>query len=399
MTSQNPYGEAIGTLAAVCLEKNWPLERLDDLFKEDDAAFSQPLLKAIENRKAIVNAEDRESYTGLLLQLGLYQEYGDLDSRIACCAVRDELAHELDLLSMCKSFEPYREDHPLFKAVPSLWPRVRRSGERPLELISTDGIQWDVSDQLACFGAIEARVCGHVSPDLLKLAIADFPESPAYIRLDPYDVGENLQVSILEEVIRPANPKWWKNLDIWPEKTEGACYELQRCERSNDDRRYREYECRHFGKMEILFRRNHNGMLSGMMEEIHRPHECRFILGRCVHLTSNSPVGDSWDGAVATHIDAAINVYVDDDKDQRWASRLDKGQKVDATFRTHVLRLDEVPLRTVLPIAERFFKSEVLLEEWFLDQFRDLFESPAGNSPESPPGIAPSPDGGTGARG
>lgn len=73
--------------------------------------------------------------------------------------------------------------------------------------------------------------------------------------------------------------------------------------------------------------------------------------------------------AVAKHIDLAINVYVGPNREMRLSQRLGDGKITDASFRTHLFRIDDAHLRTVLQIAEYFLQSKVLLKEWFSEQF------------------------------
>lgn len=111
--------------------------------------------------------------------------------------------------------------------------------------------------------------------------------------------------------------------------------------------------------------------MSASIEELTRPTGA-VTIGYYLHLTSDAAVGDEWDMATAAHIDGAINVYCAGDREaaqRRWSSPASGGKSIDATFRTHLFRIDKQPLRYVLPIAERFFRSEMLVEEWLTDQF------------------------------
>jgi len=111
-----------------------------------------------------------------------------------------------------------------------------------------------------------------------------------------------------------------------------------------------------------------------MMEEIPRRCGKNFIIGYCLHLTSESPVGTDWDAGVAAHIDGAINIYTDDRIDERWENSFQNGKACDATFRTHLFRADYIPLKAIIPIAWMFFRSRSLLTDWLSDQFKEYFQ-------------------------
>jgi hypothetical protein len=101
-----------------------------------------------------------------------------------------------------------------------------------------------------------------------------------------------------------------------------------------------------------------------MLEELpnlHIDHE--LISARCVHLDTEDPVGTPFEKAVMKHLDLAVNVYGGQDKTRRWKSRLFEGKATDATFRTHVLRIKDVPLDSAFAFSIMFFRSETLLDE------------------------------------
>ena len=95
-----------------------------------------------------------------------------------------------------------------------------------------------------------------------------------------------------------------------------------------------------------------------------------FIVGRCIHLDSRSPEGTPFDQVELDHIDLAINVYQDNALDARFEQRLDDGGKiVDASYRTHLLRIDGARFPVLFDCALGFFLSTTLLLEWLQAQF------------------------------
>jgi len=177
---------------------------------------------------------------------------------------------------------------------------------------------------------------------------------------------------VLEEVaLRPSDPKWWRDLAVWPGARTAGVYELGECSCKENIQQYWDREVKGLGRLEVAFRRDNSGLLSCMIEELPRLNQRGFIVGYCLHLTSESPVGTAWTEGTTTHIDGAINLYFDGREHERIRSTLEQGKVVDANCRTHLFRVDDAPLRTLLPIAQQFFRSECLVEEWIRDQFGD----------------------------
>ena len=70
------------------------------------------------------------------------------------------------------------------------------------------------------------------------------------------------------------------------------------------------------------------------------------------------------------HLDLAMNVYEGDARTARMAMHLRNGTVENASFRTHLLRVEGVPLSALLDLATMFFRSTTLTTEWIADQFR-----------------------------
>jgi hypothetical protein len=95
------------------------------------------------------------------------------------------------------------------------------------------------------------------------------------------------------------------------------------------------------------------------------------VLGRCIHWDTEAPVGASPSQARVKHLDLAINVYRGEAADRRLTQSLGADARVvDATFRTHLLRIEDIPPQALLGFASQFFVSSLLTLEWFEDQFQ-----------------------------
>jgi hypothetical protein len=96
------------------------------------------------------------------------------------------------------------------------------------------------------------------------------------------------------------------------------------------------------------------------------------LVGRCIHFDILGTAGSSLDSAQLRHIDLATNVYMDTDaRDRMSVSLAGGGQVTDATFRTHVLRIDEARGSVLPRIIEASFVSKALMDDLFADQFSD----------------------------
>ena len=60
-----------------------------------------------------------------------------------------------------------------------------------------------------------------------------------------------------------------------------------------------------------------------------------------------------------------------DAAETRLSHDLSKGKVVDATFRAHLVRVENEYVSSVVDLASRFFESRSLLSNWITDQFRE----------------------------
>lgn len=364
------YIDAQADLCQVALDRD---ASVLDLAREPDKQARELWNRLISARLELYSTGElqRSGYSGLLA-IGLFVDREGIEREAAIIAAL-ELEEEVKVTRLRRSCEPYHKGQPLFQHVPGLWDLVRVDGKRTPELLLVDGerTKLDQSRQLIEASGIKSRLHNCLAPALTRWLDETVPDA-CFLRADPYEVGTGLLPNLLEAAIHPADPKWWRSLRIWPSHRQVAIYEVLDCEPAEDARRFWEYRVRNMGRLEVTFRRDTSGTLSGSIEELTRPTGA-LTIGYYLHLTSDAAVGEEWDMATAAHIDGAINVYCAGDRDaaqRRWSTRTEGGKNIDATFRTHLFRIDEQPLCYVIPIAERFFRSGLLVDEWLTDQFR-----------------------------
>jgi hypothetical protein len=258
--------------------------------------------------------------------------------------------------------EPYRSDQLLFKYEPELFRRVSASGREDL-------VDLDALEPIAGYAGFKtengyARLSRLLSPQIVSWAKEHYPKAKLFIRIDPHRFYQQQPKVLLNEMtIRPADPRWLAHLSLRSGMTDGAQYDLEPGELPTDQKRYWEYHVQNIRRLEFASRRK-GSYLSMMLEEVPDLQINRdLVSARCVHLDTEDPVGTPFGKVTMKHLDLAVNVYGGQNKTQRSKSRLFKGKVTDATFRTHVLRIEEVPLSGAFSFSRMFFRSETLLDE------------------------------------
>ncbi len=104
-----------------------------------------------------------------------------------------------------------------------------------------------------------------------------------------------------------------------------------------------------------------------MIEELVKPYK-NSMRCLCLHLDAKAKNGDNWNEIIMSHIDGAINIYKDDAIKSRCLSHISKPD-VNATYRTHLFRAENVPINALPTISELFFHSQALWRCWISDQF------------------------------
>ena len=172
----------------------------------------------------------------------------------------------------------------------------------------------------------------------------------------------------MEAALVPANPRWMSTLALFPNAKTFASYALQDCSPKEDRTQYIEYHVHNIRRLEVIAQRREVDYLSMMIEELPRVDDPNgLMVGRCIHLDTCAIAGTPMADAQLKHLDLAINVYRGCDRRMRMAESLQNGKVCDATYRTHLLRVEDVPFPALFGFAEMFLKSRSLLAEWITD--------------------------------
>lgn len=210
-----------------------------------------------------------------------------------------------------------------------------------------------------------ATLSTYLDPLAVEITVRHCGGKPLFVRLRPYRVPRRRTEQLLSEnIVRPADPRWISELKLLKNTTTGSQYNLIPEE---DPWAYR---VRGVRKLDVFAKREPNERFSMMVEELAQRPGCPTLIGRCIHLDSDAPVGTPFSEVTLDHIDLAINVYTGAARDTRLGQNLaDTGKVVDAVLRTHLLRTEKIPFGLLFVYAHLFFLSVPLTVQWCSDQF------------------------------
>ena len=268
-------------------------------------------------------------------------------------------------------FESYSDSQPAFKNT-SL-----ANNRRDDELISLAGCK--IINDHVFFNGHYFRL-PYYKEAMIKYLEETKDNYKIFVRIDPYVVLDKEPLkTVFEEVIRPIDPKWINKLSLYPGNKTAGEYILQdplSCRLSAaklstaEQIAYWEYHMRRVRKLEVYAARGNNKNLHMMIEELNEDLKYdKYYIGKCIHLDTDDAVGTAYENSILNHIDLALNVYDKDAFETRKKQSLSQGKVTDATFRTHILRVERVPFRHLPQIAEDFLDSITLYLEWMNDMF------------------------------
>lgn len=336
-----------------------PQDLLDLKLKQGDSKTEE----LIRLRELLIAGSEADSVSALLVS-GYFKAL-PARHRIAALLISCEVSRAIEQTTLQKRLSTYLPTQKLFMLSPSLY-KSARDGEM-LEVRAVGEIG---DDGLVQLKEGWARLDPMLPPGLVQGLMSEFPDAPLWIRLDPDFAYSDLQPSaLMEAVLVPANPKWWKNLGLFRGEATGGKYVILPPEAAGEDiDSYVEYYVRGLRKLETIAQRKKVDHLTCMLEELQQVQE-GMLVGRCIHLDTRAANGTSPDRASVMHLDLAINVYVDEKVEERLASALHGAEKVEASFRSHLLRIEEVPFAVLPAFCAAFFQSHVLLRDLIGNQF------------------------------
>lgn len=331
---------------------------LDALLISGDAVAG----RVVAQRRKILTESDRNAAAGYLAT-GFYRR-DDTDTRVAAVIIALELEAEVYRRRLAQKFVRYGSEQPLFRAVPSLLASARDGELLPIDLVGTVD-----QEGIAKIGRTFCRLDAMLPASIVHWVRERYPNAPSFVRIDPDLASSTRPRGLIQEtVLVPADPRWWSGLSLHTRGRTGGVYQLNPPVNPGDDvEAYWQYHIGGLRRLETSAHRREEKYLSMMLEELQFRGD--LLIGRCIHCDTSAPVGTPPGEAELRHIDLAINVYAPSAANTRLDGHLREGKVADASFRTHLLRLEGVPAETVIPLAFMFFRSNRLIEEMINDQF------------------------------
>lgn len=98
-----------------------------------------------------------------------------------------------------------------------------------------------------------------------------------------------------------------------------AAYQLLDRPTSDGPAEYWDYHAKHLRRLEVRVERREDNYLTMMIEQLPRPDDpSGLMIARCIHLDTFDPALTPL-GVQMQHLDLAINVYVGEDRKERFA--------------------------------------------------------------------------------
>lgn len=323
-------------------------------------------LAMVRAREALLTEEDRTHVEGYLA-IGYFMSL-DGDARRAAWLLGMEMATYRRRIRMKQRLALYSPGQPLFQALPKMKSLLRRD-----ELVqATSDLKWR-QDGSIHYDLKQIRLDPELPISIPTFFRTQFPDAPLFVRLDPLYAREPSTVMRLdEETLIPADPNWWRSLNIYRGQAKGAAYFIPPPASPVDNLpAFWDYQVLRVRSLEVHARRTEPNYLSMMVEEIQDRRDLDDqVVGLCIHLDTEALQGADPEISPVKHLDLAINVYEGEAAKTRLSQSLANGRVVDATFRSHLLRVENVPMEVLLAVARQFFKSGYLVGDWFADQFK-----------------------------
>lgn len=211
------YFKRIDSIAKECISEEASIE---EYIENATGTTARLISKLIQFRRDMLDGQDQKYVQGFL-SVGYFEKYGGLD-RIACFALYSDILRCRDQILAIDHCKKYELDQPLFKESPKLFEFVRQP-ER--ELIDFSVLNQVGGSEIVQFEGIYAKLDGYLLPSIVNWSDVEFPDSSIFIRLNPERVYHKEPLkNMMEEVLIPANPKWWRNLELYKNKKTGAQY-------------------------------------------------------------------------------------------------------------------------------------------------------------------------------
>jgi hypothetical protein len=317
-----------------------------------------------EFRKFFIDKHDFEKTEGYL-EIGFYQNKTKED-RVTFFCLEFELEtviRRLKLINICKKYD---DKQTLFDEEPRLTNHIRIKGSRKKklenELIDFKAFKQLYNSEIVKVDRCFAKLSAYLNPRIPDWAANNFTASPLFVRLNPDIISDTRLPQLLTEElqINPYNIDWnsFKFNDSLIKSSE---YKLENIEISKDRAaEYWDYKIKGIKSLEISTSKK-NDYRSFMIEElIDKFSDEKVLIGKCIHFDRKGFDDNDLDNQILDHLDLAINVYENETRETRLNETLKNGIIVDADFRTHILRIDKISIKSLPVFCLLFFGSMTL---------------------------------------
>lgn len=357
------YFNRVNTFAQECAQS----ETAPHDMIESRGVGNRDIAECMKARLELITAPEAEKLNAYL-EMGFFSFARELSQRRALFALSFDIQNALDIISLEMQCTPYEPNQPLFQGAPALFNHIRKrpNNSVDLELLDLSAIR-SVSD-LNIYKVDEgfSRLSHLLNPGIVNWARATFPNSPTFIRLDPFFFKHHQPLEILTEAtLNPANPKWLAGLSLRKGMEDFALYALQDVSPRDDPKEFWEYRVKGVRQLEVSVKRREKDYLTMMIEELpKKDEENGLMVGRCIHLDTRDPVGTPLAAVKVSHLDLAVNVYQGRRREERYSQTLKDGKAADASFRTHIFRIEQADFCSVFNFCRLFLRSQLLVDQW-----------------------------------
>jgi hypothetical protein len=369
MLDLDAYFRYLETLARASIDSGVAVHE----FIEKPGTHATTVAECIACRESLLTSEDEKELSGYLV-IGLFRGM-PRRRRLAAFALSFDVQYEADRLEIRSQCEPYDRAQPLFAGAPELFDHIRRTenGSPDLELIAGDAVHSMSGSGIYQAGNGFTRLCPFLSPGIVNWARSSYPGRASYIRLDPYSFHDTQPLQLLTEAtLVPANPRWLHDFSLRRGMKEFAAYTLLDRPPSVAPAEFWDYRIRQMRRLEVHVQRREDNYLSMLIEELPRPDDPNtLMIARCIHLDTRDPAFTPLSEVSLQHLDLAINVYAAADRERRFNHTLQNGKVQDATYRTHLFRIEGAPFVALFDFCQMFLRSRVLLSEWLNELFTE----------------------------
>ncbi|KLV18243.1 hypothetical protein [Bacillus anthracis] len=367
--------------------KEWDKQDLLTFLLKEFTTESENTNKVIGIRAKLLTTEERGYILKKHPHLKVPFSFLEDENQLAAIAIYLDILHESDKYFYPLSFEKYNETQPIFQAEPKLLDYIRKSqtGKLDHELLQLKAIDFKPIPHHPNYRTCKLnnsflQTSRYLDSRIPRYLIDKYGTEKIHIRLEPYYINNHRpKFNLTEEFLQPPNPKWLKDLKMHHNQKEGCQIfvpELTPSDLQGDSKKikqFNEYHKLKLRKLETIANmRNENGKkhFSMSLEELSEEKN-EILIGRMIHLDALDSYDTPFDEIKLNHLDLAINVYTDTKKVERLDCSLSEGGVVtSASYRTHLIRIDDIMFSELIHIASLFFKSETMVDEWISTQFK-----------------------------